>query len=100
MQAPENWRMYLAIAAAAVFKNSLNKHVSFPQALLSTFTAVSFAFALTPGVAKMFGVGMQSEYLPVVAAGITLFGEHFAMLVLKSKTLADLVTLFRGGMPK
>lgn len=99
MQFPDNWRTYLAIVAVAVFKNSLNKHLTLGQAVASTFVAVGFAVAFTPAFVAWTGLN-GTTYEPVVAALITLLGEHTALLLLRSKSLAELIAILKGSPPK
>lgn len=95
---PENWRTYLAILAVAVFKNSLNKNLTFWQAITSTFVAVGFAISLTPGFVAW--LQLQAVYEPGAAALIALLGEHIALMLLRSKSLEDLIAIIRGTGPK
>lgn len=96
----ENWRVWLAIFAAALFRFMKS---SSPRPLWHRFTSAvasaGAAVALWPFALELTGLTRYDTAAPAVAAAIVLISETIADRLLTIRSLAELSDVLKGKEP-
>lgn len=91
------WRVWTAIGAAAVFRFlSPGDPGPFWKKAASTAASIAVGVSLYPAMLDLTGLAPESTMAPAVAGAVVLVARNVADRVLETKTLADILHLFKG----